>query len=167
MTHDIQLRVATPDDADTLSALIAASYARMADHYEPALFARALPMMARANPQLLASGTYYVALAGGEAAGCGGWTHELPGGGAPIEGVAHIRHFATHPDHLRKGVASRLLDHCLAQAYRTGARAMRAWSTLPAEAFYAAAGFVRLRPIDVPMGPGVLLPSIEMERPLP
>ena len=166
MINDIQIRHARPDDAGVLSELIAASYARMADHYEPALFARALPKMAKANPKLLESGTYYVALVGEDAAGCGGWTLELPGGGL-IEGVAHIRHFATHPEHLRKGVASRLLDHCLERAHRAGATAMRAWSTLPGEAFYTAAGFVRLRPIDVPMGPGVLLPSIEMERPLP
>src|SRR5690606_40304170 len=67
---------------------------------------------------------------------------------------SHIRHFATHPDFLRKGVARRLLDHCLAQAATQGVRLMKSNSTLPAQAFYAAAGFVRVREIEVEMAPG-------------
>lgn len=167
MTSTIELRLATPGDVDVLTALLAASYARLAEAYDPVLFAKALPLMAAANPKLLASGTYHVALVDGQPAGCGGWTLDPPGGGSRIDGVAHIRHFATHPAHLRKGVGRHLLDRCFDEAHQAGAVAMRAWSTLPGEAFYSAAGFVRLRPIDVPMGPGITLPSIEMERPLP
>ena len=77
-------------------------------------------------------------------------------------GIGHIRHFATHPNYLRRGTARRLLDHCVDEARRLGVRTMMCQSTLPAEAFYAAAGFRRLGVIDVQMGPGVVLPAIEM-----
>lgn len=164
----ITLRAATPEDAGMLSEVIAASYATLAGGgYDATQLAAALPLMSRANPKLLASGTYYVALDGGEAAGCGGWTFEAPGTGELVDGVAHIRHFATHPAHLRKGVARLLLERCLAEATTAGARLMKSQSTLPAEGFYASAGFRRVRPVEVEMAPGVRLPAIDMERALP
>ena len=79
---EIVLRPATADDAETLSALIAASYATLRDGaYDPASIDAALPAMSHANPKLLASGTYYVAEIDGRAAGCGGWSFEAPGSG--------------------------------------------------------------------------------------
>ena len=167
-TSTIASRIATPEDGDLVTALIAASYARLDDgSYDRDAIAAAMPLMARANPALLASGTYFIAEANGEPAGCGGWTFAAPGSGQTVDGVAHIRHFATHPDHLRKGVARALLDRCLSEAAAAGARLMKCQSTLPGERFYAAAGFRRVRMIEVPLGPGVTLPSVEMERPLP
>lgn len=164
----ITIRVATPDDLDTLGRLIAASYAGLDDgSYEPDRIAAAMPAMSKANPVLLASGTYFVAEVDGEAAGCGGWTREKPGSGEVVDGIAHIRHFATHPAHLRKGVAQALLQHCLREAASAGVKTMKSQSTLPAEPFYAAAGFRRVRPIEVEMGTGVMLPAVEMERALP
>ena len=168
MTATITLRVATPEDEQALSDLIAASYRTLTDGgYDGGTLAAALPLMSRANPKLLSSGSYYVAFADESIAGCGGWTFETPGTAETVHGVAHIRHFATHPAHLRKGVARVLIERCLADAHRAGATLMRSQSTLPAEAFYAAAGFVRVRRIEVAMGPGVTLPAIEMERRLP
>jgi hypothetical protein len=71
----IVVRTATPDDRELLSDLIASSYAELAQGpYDPATLAAVLPVMSRASPKLLASGTYYVAEIGGAAAGCGGWT---------------------------------------------------------------------------------------------
>ena len=164
----ITIRVAQPGDLEALTRLIAASYATLVDgSYDRGALAEAMPLMARANPALLASGSYFVAEIAGEAAGCGGWTREKPGTKETEDGVAHIRHLATHPAHLRRGVARRLLDHCLKEATAAGIRIMRSQSTLPAERFYAGAGFRRVRLIDVDMGNGVLLPAVEMERELP
>jgi hypothetical protein len=43
----------------------------------------ALPIISRARPELLASGTYFVALDGnGRMVGAGGWTRGAPEGGA-------------------------------------------------------------------------------------
>src|SRR5690606_10613864 len=164
---EITIRVATPDDLDTLGQLIAASYARLDDgSYEPERIAAAMPAISKPNPVLLASGTYFVAEVDGEPAGCGGWTRQRPGSGEVIDGIAHIRHFATHPAHLRKGVAKALLLHCLRDAAKAGATLMKSQSTLPAERFYASAGFRRVRLIEVEMGSGVTLPAVEMERAL-
>lgn len=166
--NEITIRVATPDDMEPLSVLIAASYATLGEAaYDREKLAAAMPLMSRANPALLASGTYFIAETNGEMAGCGGWTFEKPGGGERIDGVAHIRHFATHPAHHRKGVARLLLQRCLDEATRAGATMMKSQSTLPAEAFYALAGFRRVRPIDVEVSPGIVLPVIAMERSLP
>lgn len=163
----IAIRVATPDDIDRLERVIVASYATLDDgSYDRERLAAAMPAISRANPDLLASGTYFVAEIDGEPAGCGGWTKVKPGGGEPVEGVAHIRHFATHPAHLRKGVARALLDRCLREATAAGVRLMKSQSTLPAEQFYAAAGFRRVGLIEVETARGVTLPVVEMERDL-
>jgi GNAT superfamily N-acetyltransferase len=163
----IVVRTARPSDQDVLSDLIASAYGELAQGpYDPALLAAALPLMSRANPKLLASGTYYVAETGGAAAGCGGWTIEKPGSGEVVDGIGHIRHFATHPAHLRKGIARLLLEQCLAEARAAGVRTMMCQSTLPAEPFYAAAGFRRIGVIEIEMAPGVLLPAVEMQRPI-
>lgn len=161
----ITIRPARPGDLGLLSDLIATSYATLDDgSYDAAVLAAVMPLISRANPALLASGTYFVAEIGGEAAGCGGWTREKPGGGEIVAGVAHIRHFATHPGHLRKGVAGMLLERCLAEAVGAGVGLMRCQSTLPAERFYAAAGFRRIRMIEVEVGDGVVMPAVEMEK---
>lgn len=120
MKDRVVIRTATPGDHDMLSDLLAAAYGELKGSYDPHGLDAALPFMSRANPKLLASGTYYVAEIDGAGAGCGGWTREKPGSGEIAEGLGHIRHFATHPAYLRLGVARRLLEHCLAEA-REGA----------------------------------------------
>jgi len=164
----LTIRTAVPEDSDRLSTLMMASYAMLADsRYDSDVLAAALPLISQANPKLLASGTYFVVESDGEAAGCGGWTMEEPGGGPIRPGIAHIRHFATHPAHTRKGVAKLILERCFAEATAAGARIMHSRSTLPAESFYAAAGFRQIGMIDVKLSSGIVLPAIEMERELP
>ena len=162
---EIKIRTATPEDAALLTELITASYRQLdTGLYDSAQLAAALPVMSQANPKLLESGTYYVAEVDGTAAACGGWTFEKPGSGEVEDGVAHIRHFATHPDYLRRGLARLLLDHCLQEAKARGATLMKSQATLPAEKFYASAGFRTLRPIEVRMGPDIVLPALDMEQ---
>ncbi|WP_047147794.1 GNAT family N-acetyltransferase [Aquamicrobium sp. LC103] len=167
-TDRIRIRTATSEDLDTLSELIAASYATLRESgYETQALEAAMPKMSRANPDLLSSGTYFVAEVDGVPAGCGGWTTAKPGTGEIVDGVAHIRHFATHPRFVRMGIARLLLDRCLAEAHATGARLMKSQSTLSGERFYAAAGFRRIGEVEVEFAPGIILPAIEMERALP
>jgi hypothetical protein len=71
---DFAVRTASPKDAEAVSVLLQASYL-MALGYEPALFARALPLLTTANPALLSYGTWYVVEvpgADGALVGCGG-----------------------------------------------------------------------------------------------
>lgn len=62
----LEIRIAGATDASAVRQVLAASYpVLMADAYDDALLARALPLMTQANPRLLGSGTYYLAELGG------------------------------------------------------------------------------------------------------
>src|SRR5687767_6540156 len=102
------VRVATPEDEEGVGEVLRASYGVLLPaHYSPAEMAAMFPHIVRPNPRLLGCGTYYVAIEDGDYLGCGGWTPAKHGPDAdPTPGLGSIRHFATHPDHLRRGVGS-------------------------------------------------------------
>lgn len=160
------VRVTTPADAAAVAAVLTASYpVLLAPSYDAALLAKALPLMTRANPALLASGTYYLAeTADDTPIGCGGWTFARPG--APddpiVPDLAHIRHFATDPAWTGRGVGRALFERCRADAQAAGARRFEAYSTLAAEAFYRRMGFETVARFNVAMGPEVRFPSVGM-----
>ncbi len=164
--HDVAIRPATPADADAITRLLQASYPPlMAPAYDPQVLAAALPVMTRANRKLLGSGTYYVVQANDDQiVGAGGWTHDRPGTGELTPGLAHIRHFATHPNHTGKGIGRTIYDQCQSAARAEGVTEFECYASLNAEPFYAALGFERVRPIEVPMGPDLAFPSILMHR---
>jgi predicted N-acetyltransferase YhbS len=162
----MQLRPATPGDAAAVAAILAAAYpALMRGAYAEELLALTLPRMVSPNPALLASGTYYLAEAeGGEAVGCGGWSASPPGSDAREAGIAHIRHFAVHPARIGRGVGRAIYARCEADAGAAGFVRFLCYASLNGEPFYRALGFRRLRRIEVPMGGGILFPSILMAR---
>jgi GNAT superfamily N-acetyltransferase len=168
MGHPFLVRAASPSDADAVGVLLRASYALLlAPGYEPEMLARALPLMTKANPALLSSGTWYVAQApgaDGALAGCGGWTLQRPG--APYEPVdpalGHLRHFAVHPGWTRMGVGRALCSRCTADARAVGVHAFECYATTVAETFYRALGFETVGPLAVPMTNDIDLPSIRM-----
>jgi N-acetylglutamate synthase-like GNAT family acetyltransferase len=162
----MKVRTATIEDAKTISAILAASYpSLMRGAYADDLLARALPRITSANPALLASGNYYLAEAeDGSAAGCGGWSHRPPEADRREEGVAHIRHFATHEDWTGKGAGRAIFDRCESDARAAGFTRFTCYSSLNGESFYAALGFRRVREIAVPLGPDLRFPSVLMTR---
>jgi GNAT superfamily N-acetyltransferase len=162
------LRIATPDDAEAINVLLTVSYpVLLAEVYDPVTLAVALPRMTVAQPRLLASGTYYVVeRTEGGLAGCGGWSHEAPGSATIEDGVAHLRHFATHPGCLRQGIGRSILARCAQAAGRQGVSRFCVFSTLSAEPFYASAGLRRVKLVDVSMGPGAMVPAVAMEGPV-
>jgi GNAT superfamily N-acetyltransferase len=164
--HRLRLRVTTPADAEAITAILRPSYVElMAEAYPPGLLARTLPLITRANPNLLASGRYYlVESETGEPAGCGGWSAHPPGAPEPDPRRAHIRHFATHPAWIRRGIGRRLYERCEADARTAGFTRLECWASLNGEGFYAALGFRRLERIETPMPGGVRFPAIRMER---
>ena len=162
----ISIRVATPADAAAVAHVLVNSYpALMASAYDPALLARALPLITRPHPRLLAGGRYYLAEADGHAAGCGGWSWERPGETRVEPGLSHIRHFATHRDWTGRGAGRALSDRCEQDARAAGANRFECYASVNGEAFYSALGFVRIGAIEVAMGPGLDFPSILMRRP--
>jgi N-acetylglutamate synthase-like GNAT family acetyltransferase len=76
------------------------------------------------------------------------------------------RHFATHPDLVRRGVGANLLARCFRDARHHSIRKLIVFSTLGAEQFYEAFGFERIEPIEVPMGQSLMFPAILMSREL-
>jgi GNAT superfamily N-acetyltransferase len=162
----MRLRVATLEDSDAVASVLAPSYGRlMALAYPPDLLARTLPAITRANPELLASGRYYLVEAEtGEPAGCGGWSANSPGGKDGDPERAHIRHFATHPAWTRRGVGRLLYERCADDARAAGFTLFEAWASLNGESFYASLGFRRLERIETSMPGGLRFPAIRMIR---
>ena len=158
------IRIAKLTDSDAVSAMLAASYSSLLSAcYDSDLLNQALPHFTKANSTLLACGTYYVAATEpGDLVGCGGWTPEKPGSGEIIEGEAHIRHFATHPEWTRQRVGSALLARCISDARSFGIHKLHCFSTLYAERFYRAADFDTVGPIDVPVGSSLTFPAVLM-----
>jgi GNAT superfamily N-acetyltransferase len=158
------VRLANLADAEAVTAVLAASYpALMAGHYDPDVLAGLIPLITTAQPKLLASGRYYVAVAAdGAVVGCGGWSHERPGSGGIEPGLGHIRHFATHPDWTGRGVGRALFARCAADAARDGVTRFECNSNLNAEGFYRTLGFLPVRRIMVPISPGHQLAAVMM-----
>ncbi len=166
MTEHFCLRVAEPKDSLAVSSLLEASYTKLlVIGYEPELMARALPLMTKANPQLLASGNFYVVQSQpGHLIGCGGWSKERPGSGEIRHGEAHIRHFATHPDWTRRGIGRALLARCLQDTKAAATRLLECYSSLMAVDFYRASEFVAVRTIDMQLTSDVSIPGVLMRR---
>lgn len=166
MSSAFVIRVATPADAEAVTELLSASYpVLMADAYDEASLEAALPEMTRANPALLSSGSFYVAEQDdGGLAGCGGWTRDRPGSGEIEPGVAHIRHFATRPEWIGRGVGRAIYERCEEDASAAGMTRFECYASLNAEGFYLALGFSSERRIDIPMGKDTTFPAVVMRR---
>jgi GNAT superfamily N-acetyltransferase len=163
MSATVSIRAATPDDAAAVTAVLRASYPRlMAAAYDAGLLARTLPAITKANPRLLASGTYHLAEAGGGPVGCGGWSFERPGAAEVEPGVGHLRHFATRAGWTGRGIGGLIYEHCEAQARAAGVTVLECYASLNAEPFYASLGFRTIGRIEVKMSNGVAFPSIHM-----
>ncbi|MDQ0469749.1 GNAT family N-acetyltransferase [Labrys wisconsinensis] len=161
---EILVRVARPDDEAAVDRLLAASFPRLsAKAYAPTELARALPVMTKANPRLLASGSYFVAEAlDGLLVGAGGWTRERPGTGEIEDGLAHVRHFAVDADWGGRGIGRSLFGRCRDTARDSGIARFECYATLNAEPFYAALGFSSVRRLEIMLAAATPLPSVVM-----
>lgn len=166
MLSDLTLRPTTMADIGRIDALLARSFPTLlkAD-YPPSVLVTALPLIARANPGLVRSGRYYlVEDEAGRALACGGWSLGGPQGGVGPRDLGHVRHVATDPGALRRGLASAILERCLAEARAAGMTWMMAQATRTAVPFYRALGFEDRAEIDVVLRPGIVFPAVEMAR---
>lgn len=164
----MRIRSTHSNDAAAVGHLLERAYPLlMAPSYEAHVLARALPTMTTAKPDLLASGTYYVAENAGRIVGCGGWTSGQPGSGRLEDGLAHLRHFATDPAVVRQGIGRAIFARCAADAALRGAARFRVFASLNAEPFYRSLGLGRLDVIAIPIGPDATLPVVLMEGAIP
>lgn len=159
------IRRAGPADKAAVDRVLAASYgALLKPDYSTRTLAEVLPLITTARPQLLASGTYFIAALDSKAAAVGGWTANVPMRDEVVPGQAHIRHVACHPDQTGKGVARALMEAILSDIRAAGLSEIMCYSTLTAEGFYARLGFKRLRAFDLMLTETVALPTIVMRR---
>ncbi len=165
MTQTLILRRAVPADLSAVDALFARSYPRLlAPDYPPSVMVLAVPRIVRAQPALLASGTYFLAEdARGRIVGAGGWTRAAPGrSGAGDRRIGHVRHVATDPDVVRQGVGRRLMSRVMQDAREAGIEVMDCASTRTAVPFYAAMGFKVVGDVVVSLAAGVDFPAVRM-----
>lgn len=133
--------------------------------YDEEVLSPALEVMTKANSYLLSSGRFYLAvLPTGLVVGCGGWSPEQPGNESVEEGLGHVRHFAVHPEWTRRGIGRSIFAVCNRAARTAGLVTFECYSSLNAEKFYRALGFVRIREIDIELKPPLVLRGVLMRR---
>ncbi|MDJ1007812.1 MAG: GNAT family N-acetyltransferase [Paracoccaceae bacterium] len=161
----ITVDVASPADLAAVDALLSRSYpVLLKPDYPPSVLVTALPLISRAQPRLLACGTYYVARDGDEIVGAGGWTMAAPGGARARQRVGHIRHVVTDHRRTRQGIGRALMARVFETARAAGMTRLEAQATRTAVSFYRAMGFAVLGAVDVPLRPGIVFPAVAMAR---
>lgn len=161
--HTLTLRKAEPTDLDALDALFGRSYpVLLKPDYAPSVLVTAVPLISKAQPALIASGTFFVICDGSEIVGAGGWTMQAPGGRPGARGIGHIRHVVTDHTRTREGIGRRLMDHIALHAHASGMTQLHCQSTRTAVPFYEAMGFVQQSEIEVPLRPGISFPAVFM-----
>lgn len=150
----MHIRKSNLEDLENTNSLLAACYpALMKDAYSTEILSAAIPIISKAQPQLLSSGTYFVAQSPkGDIIGCGGWTLNSPNndrGHKPD--IGHIRHFATHPDYVRLGIAKSIFQLCKTQALEHSVKSFECFASLNAEDFYKSLGFSTIERIEIPL----------------
>ena len=154
----LALRPATPADTDAVHRLVAATFPRLlkAD-YPPSVMVTAVPLIARANPRLIASGRFWLAEQDGEVVGVGGWSPLGSSGSA-----AEVRQLVVDWRHARQGIGRRLMDRLRAETAAVGARRLEVLATRTAVPFYRSMGFIGRTEVAVSLAPGIVFPAVGM-----
>jgi GNAT superfamily N-acetyltransferase len=171
------LRVATPDDAPRVEALMKESAAALFPrYYDERQSASAVRYVAQVDPMLLADGTYFVLESEGEFVACGGWSRRdrLHTGSGESEGDSRTLDPATEPakvramfvraDWTRRGLGRRIVEECEGAARREGYRQLALLATLPGVPLYLACGFEPLEEVEVMLSDGVRMAGVSMEK---
>ncbi|MFQ6551643.1 GNAT family N-acetyltransferase [Aestuariibius insulae] len=166
MAQTLTVRPARGDDLGALDQMMARSFpALLRKDYPPSIMVTAVPLISKAQPGLLRSGTYFVAEDEDRTLiGAGGWSLTDPHDGDRRRQTGHIRHFAVDHRLARRGIGRALMAHVMRQASALGVRRLVAMSTRSAVAFYSAQGFTAIEDVDVPLRPGIRFPAVRMVR---
>ena len=145
---DLIIEKASRRDLDAVAALYGAVCGYLADKpFNPGWRRDIFPAGEDAERYLAADGLY-IAWDGGRAAGSIALTPEA-------DGALCIHEAAVHPEYLRRGVASAMLDFAAGEALERGAGALRlyVWErNTPAIRAYERSGFIRLGREDIGLG---------------
>ena len=182
MPSGFHVRLATEADIPVLHSLIESSVRVLqAGDYTPAQIEGALGTVLGLDTQLIADQTYFV-IEGTDAAGntvivaCGGWSNRKTLFGSdhaavrepefldPATDAAKIRAFFVHPDWVRRGLGTLLLETCENAAKSAGFTRFEMGSTLTGVPLYKLRGYRVVEPISVPLLNGESLPVIRMAK---
>jgi GNAT superfamily N-acetyltransferase len=176
------LRLASAEDIVALRELIDVSVRGLqAQDYSAEQLDSALGTAYGVDTQLIADGTYYVAEAFDGAGkrvtvGCGGWSKRKTLYGSdhgpyrdaglldPARDAAKIRAFFVHPDWVRRGIASLILETCEKAAYEQGFRKFEMGATLTGIPMYQARGYTTGERVEVPLPNGLTLAVVRMSK---
>jgi len=183
------IRRAVPADIPALQTLIEASVRGLqTGDYTASQIDGALASVYGVDSQLIADGTYFVVEAHSETGtpaqpnplgiivGCGGWSKRktLYGGDRwtgredllldPQSDAAKIRAFFVHPQWVRRGIGSLILDACEDAALAAGFRRLEMGATLTGVPLYRARGYEERESLAVPLANGESLPIVRMEK---
>jgi len=176
------LRVATSEDVAGIRGLIDASVRGLqAGDYSAAQIEGALATVFTVDSQLIADGTYFVALAeGAEMAGCGGWSFRktLYGGDHQVEAIAperldpavdaaKVRAIFVHPRFARMGLGSLILEAAESAAAAAGFKRFEMGSTLTGVTLYTLKGYREVSRVLVPVGGGEQIEVVRMVKEVP
>jgi GNAT superfamily N-acetyltransferase len=177
--REFRIRLATPDDIPVLEELIPISVrALQAAFYTPAQMEAAIGTAFGVDRQLIADGTYFCAEHDGSVIGAGGWSRrkatyggdrDRAGEDAPLDPAtdpARIRAFFVHPQWVRRGIGTAILERSEAAARAAGFREAIMVATLAGEPLYARYGYRVLERFDAPLPGGVTLPVVRMAKAL-
>jgi GNAT superfamily N-acetyltransferase len=185
----LRLRPAVRADVPGINALIRTSALGLCTAtYQLQQVEAALRGAFGVDTQLIDDGTYFVVEdsasdggvpgSGAVLAGCGGWSYRstLFGGDArperdpaqldPARDAARIRAFFVHPGYARMGIASQLLAECEERARERGFRRLALMGTLSGVPFYEARGYLPEAQVVYPMGEGLGIEFVPMNKAL-
>jgi GNAT superfamily N-acetyltransferase len=174
---ELSSAVATAEDVAGIRGVIDASVRELqAGDYSAAQIEAALATVFTIDSQLIADGTYFVALTDdGEMAGCGGWSKRrtLYGGDHQVEKIvpelldpaveaAKVRAIFVHPRFARMGLGSLILEASEGAALAAGFKRFEMGSTLTGVALYSLKGYVEVDRVAVPVGQGDTIEVVRM-----
>ena len=172
------LRKATMDDCGAIEKLIGLSARGLSAEYTSGQVEAALQGAFGVDTVLILDQTYFVAEAGTELVGCGGWSKRktLFGGDShttrdsalldPAHEAAKIRAFFIHPAWARQGIARSILSACEAEAAANGFTSLELMSTLPGVKLYSACGYEKMEPVMYTLKEGVEIEFVPMRKTL-
>jgi N-acetylglutamate synthase-like GNAT family acetyltransferase len=175
----VAIRKAALSDIPVLETLIPESVRVLLGKYHAAeLVEGALGTVFGVDTQLIRDGTYFVAEAGRDIVGCGGWSRRRTPFGSdnapdkddtlldPRIEPARIRGFFVHPDWTRRGIGSEIMKACESAARLGGFTRLELVATVAGEPLYRRHGFTAVEHFEVPLPNGSRFPVIRLSKSL-
>ena len=177
--HTARIRLAQRKDRPGIEAMHFLSVQGLnTQDYTPEQIEAFVGHLGTYDTSLIDDGTYFVIEETGRIIASGGWSWRMPqfesageGAGGRSFGLspdsAKIRSIFVHPQHVRRGLATRLVKLSEERAVEAGCRLIELWATLTGVPLYRALGYAEVGRIPL-SAPGVApLTAVHMAKLIP